>query len=146
MQWVNIVLPLHPLVFGKEGALKRYVVNLILVITLLIGIGLLLYPSVSSYINQKNQSRVIEAYNDFTNSLTETDTQKMLDAARQYNEKLASTEGAFYSPELIGGYNDILNAVGNGVIGYSTSCTITTYHQFFHSVIIIVIFITSFKI
>lgn len=119
---------------GKEEQMKRYIINLTLVITLLIGIALLLYPSISEYVNSKTQSQVIESYAQQIDNMTSEETEKVLEAARQYNEKLSATAGAFYNPALLDGYYKLLNVSGNGVIGYIGINKIKLELPIYHSV------------
>ena len=87
---------------------------------MLIGIGLLLYPSISNYLNSKVQTKVISTYTDATKDLSENENQALIDAAHEYNQRLASTSGAFYDPSSVSGYDSTLNAAGTGVMGYLT--------------------------
>ncbi|MBR3680200.1 MAG: class C sortase [Oscillospiraceae bacterium] len=100
--------------------MKRYIINIILIVTMLIGIGLLLYPSISNYLNSKVQTKVISTYTDATKDLSENENQALIDAAHEYNQRLASTSGAFYDPSSVSGYDSTLNAAGTGVMGYLT--------------------------
>ena len=45
-------------------------------------------------------------------------TQKAFAAAEAYNQKLAETPEAFYEPDLLDGYDDILDITGTGIMGY----------------------------
>ena len=58
------------------------------VIGLIIAFSVLLYPTVSNYLYEKNGSKVISAYDENAVRLSESDKREMLEAARQYNEEL----------------------------------------------------------
>lgn len=98
---------------------KRYK-ELILILVFLVGLSVLLYPSVSDYVNRRNQSRVITQYDDVVDSMPEKAYAALLEAASEYNEELADTPSAFYDPDEIPGYDELLDVEGTGLIGYVT--------------------------
>ena len=65
-------------------------ITLVVVILLLSGMSLLLYPSVSDYLNRVNRTANSSAYVDSVSNISETDYRMYLDRAVAYNEKLAS--------------------------------------------------------
>ena len=77
----------------------------------LLGVGLLAYPAVSSYVNRANGSQAIQTLAD---TLEQTDEQELLrqrELAEGYNRALTDPEA-----QRQGGYLDILS-FGNGVMG-----------------------------
>lgn len=99
--------------------LKKQIPNIIFGIIFIIGICIFLYPSVSNYINSKNQSRVISTYQDAMSSMTTEDYTRFWDKAIAYNEALAEKTMNFeLSDAELEEYNSILDATGTGVIGY----------------------------
>jgi sortase A len=99
--------------------LKKQIPNIIFGIIFIIGICIFLYPSVSNYINSKNQSRVISTYQDAMSSMTTEDYTGLWDKAIAYNEALAEKTMNFeLSDAELEEYNSILDATGTGVIGY----------------------------
>ena len=50
--------------------------------------------------------------------MKEEDYEKAFAAAEAYNQKLAETPEAFYEPDLLDGYDDILDITGTGIMGY----------------------------
>ncbi len=113
---------------------KKNAVNIILVITLLIGIGLLLYPSISAYINSKHQSKLIASYNQNMESISAEKMRKVLADAREYNKRLAATEDAFYKPNLVNGYFEALNIDGTSIMGYVSIDKIKVELPIYHTV------------
>ena len=57
-------------------------------IGLIIALSVLLYPTVSNYLYEKNGARVISSYDENAVQLSESEKQVMLEAARQYNQEL----------------------------------------------------------
>ena len=99
--------------------LKKQIPNIIFGIIFLVGLAVFLYPSVSNYINSKNQSRVISTYQDALSSITQEDYSKFWNEAYAYNEALAGKVMNFkLGEDELKEYNSILDATGTGVIGY----------------------------
>ncbi len=99
--------------------LKKVLPNIIFGVIFLVGLAVFLYPSVSNYVNSRNQSRVISTYEEMLNTISEEDYSKMWEAAEAYNEALAEKAMSFtLSEEELKEYNSILDATGTGVIGY----------------------------
>ena len=69
--------------------LKKNLFTLIMVIGLVVGIGLLLYPSVANYWNSFHQTRAIIGYNDAVSKMSAKDYERILESARKYNKNLA---------------------------------------------------------
>ena len=99
--------------------LKKQIPNIIFGIIFLVGLAVFLYPSVSNYINSKNQSRAISSYQEALSSFTEEDYSRLWEAAYAYNEALVDKRMNFeLSDEEMAEYNSILDATGTGIIGY----------------------------
>ncbi len=93
--------------------------NLFFGLMLAAGIAVFLYPSVSNYINSKHQSRAISGYENELQQLSEADYESFWQAAREYNEKLAS-EGIHFSltGEEMEEYEALLDPTGTGIMGH----------------------------
>ncbi len=100
--------------------MKKNRSNIILILIFLVGLSVMLYPTVSDYINQKNQSRAVASYSEEVENLSDVDYQAYFDAANDYNRRLAETPDAFYRPEEVSGYTDTLDVSGTGIMGYIT--------------------------
>ena len=102
--------------------MKRIIVNIIILSIFLTGLGVLLYPAVSDYVNKKNASRAIAAYEQSVGEMEEAGyTQNLLDAA-SYNEYIASFAslgGATTMEEERedSPYEELLNVSGTGMMG-----------------------------
>ncbi len=98
----------------------------VFLVIFLIGLCVLLYPSVSNYINEKNASRVINIYEENLTALSAADYSAYLEAARDYNTRLAQSgltvTDAFASGEKdedrSSDYWTLLDLDGSGVMGY----------------------------
>ena len=95
---------------------RRKVITLILLSVFVVGLGVLLYPSISSYWNSITQSRAIVDYDTIMKSLSPKDYSKLYAAADEYNEKLAALKFPLAEYEQVEGYDECLNAAQNGVM------------------------------
>ena len=94
------------------------VMTLLLVLALLAGLFLLLYPTVSDYWNSLHQTRTITGYAENVAQLDRTEYEEMWAAAQRYNRTLPKRENAFaLTEEQKREYESLLNASGNGVMG-----------------------------
>lgn len=119
---------------------KRFFSTAILILVFLVGLSLLLYPSVSDYWNSLHQSRAVAEYAEQVANLDDETYDKMLEAARQYNEKLSQkTDRYEMTDEEKAEYESLLNVSGNGMLGYieipSIDCTLPIYHDTDESVL-----------
>lgn len=94
---------------------------------LIIGTGvlILLYPTVSNYLNSKNASRSVDFYEEAVEALSQDQRLEQLDAARSYNEVLYAQNGSNtpqmseYGEYVAGeNYMELLNVSDDGIMGY----------------------------
>ena len=112
---------------------KGTYIYFILLVVLLIGLSLLLYPTVSDYVNSLNQSRAITSYVDEVAKMDENKYQMTWDQAIEYNRNLLTRKNNFIlTPELEEQYYELLDVAGTGIMGYveipSINCTLPIYH------------------
>lgn len=97
----------------------RKITRIVIVIVLLAGLSLILYPTVSDYWNRVHQSGAIMEYANAVKALDNETFRKMWDEAVAYNEALfISSTGAEISTEDLPAYEDILNVTNNGMMAY----------------------------
>lgn len=104
----------------RKGAKKKGSLStIILIVILLVGLSVMLYPTVSDYWNSFHQTRAIANYDAVVAELDETDYEALFAEAERYNEWLRGL-GAPFSEcgSLSGTYNKVLNVAENGIIGY----------------------------
>lgn len=90
-----------------------------MVIGLLVGIGLLAYPSVANYWNQFHQSRAIMSYSETVDQMSTEEYKKILDSARKYNERIAERGLHWVMTDADRDeYEHELNIDGSGIMGY----------------------------
>ncbi len=90
-----------------------------LVLVLVIGFSLLLYPTISDWWNSMHQSRAVASYTQKVESLTKADYTAAWTAAREYNlQYLPQKPNRFFMDEEEKlRYEALLNVAGNGVMG-----------------------------
>lgn len=116
----------------KKGK-KINITNVILVLILLVGLSLLLYPTISDYWNSFHSSQVITNYSESVAEMKEDDYEAILKSAREYNEELIKKGGQYIlTNSEMERYNSLLNVGGSGVMGYidipSINCKLPIYH------------------
>ena len=104
-----------------------------LVLLLLAGVSLLLYPSLSDYWNSMHQTRAIASYAETVSQLDTAQYDEMWKAAQDYNRSLAQRETAFaLADEQKAAYESLLDVSGLGVMGYieipEIDCSLPIYH------------------
>ncbi len=106
--------------------MKKRLSTILAIVICLVGLGVLLYPTISNYINVWKQSRKIAEYNSTMEELEREKRETMLAAARAYNAKLVELGFSFDNIEgkedilTINGqrYEELLDVDGNGIMGY----------------------------
>ena len=112
---------------------KGNLITVFLVLVLLAGLSLLLYPSVSDYWNSFHQTRAIASYSEQVAKLDQDQYDKLWEAAREYNDSLLGRANAYLlSEKQKEQYGNLLNVSGQGVMGYieipEINCSLPIYH------------------
>lgn len=107
--------------------------TIIIVLVLIAGLSLLLYPSVSDYWNSFHSSVAIADYSKVVSDISEEEYDKLLSAAQSYNNKISEKDNIFYlDDEQKKEYNELLNITGTGIMGYieipNIKISIPVYH------------------
>lgn len=113
--------------------IKKNWVTLVLVIIMLAGVCLLLYPTVSDYWNQFHQSRAIAGYAEAVANMDDVRYEQMLADAQAYNKELAARGTNWnLSAEELEEYSRQLDVTGTGIMGYieidKIKCSLPIYH------------------
>ena len=99
--------------------MRKHLSTIVLLFILLIGLSLLLYPTVSDYWNSFHSSRAISAYAEDVANLDEAQYEEMWSAARAYNRALAERSTNFaLSDAQKEEYEKLLDISGVGIMGY----------------------------
>ena len=112
--------------------MRKNLSTIILILIFLVGLSVMLYPSVSDAVNRKHQSRAVAGYAEEVEQLSDADYQTYFDAADAYNRQLNTTSNAFYKPDLVSGYAQTLDISGTGIMGYITIPKISVELPIYH--------------
>lgn len=120
----------------EKGTPKRgpSISTIVLVIILLAGVAILLYPSVSDWWNSMHATRAIAGYVTAVEDLSGEEKEQMLEAAKKYNTTLASGVNFDLTEEEYTEYMSLLNIGGTGIMGYVQISAIGVNLPVYHSV------------
>lgn len=99
---------------------KDIITTIILILILLVGLSVMLYPTFSDWWNKNKASHVISNYQEAVAKLDDTQYDQIWAEARSYNDQLAGLYAPFTNFDAIDGYEETLNVSGSGIIGYIT--------------------------
>jgi len=113
---------------------KSRIINITLVLLLLIGLSLLLYPSFSDYWNKSVQTRAIAIYSEQIGNIHEDIYADVISAAQEWNLKRAGEEALekILTDEQEEEYNSLLNPMNNGMMGYIEIPSISVFLPIYH--------------
>ena len=112
--------------------MKKNRSTIILILIFLVGLSVMLYPTVSDYVNQRHQSRALASYDETVNEMSDADYTAYFEAADAYNQRLAATPNSFFTPEQVSGYDETLDVSGTGIMGYITIPKISVKLPIYH--------------
>ncbi len=106
----------------KKRKISDRVITILLVVILLVGLSVLLYPTVANWWNTRSMSRAVASYDEKVEAMSEEDYEAYFEAARRYNEQVyeLGSETVLVHPDRLSGYDDILDITGTGIMGYVT--------------------------
>ena len=107
--------------------MKRKITSFLFGLLFLVGFGILAYPTISNQWNTYRQSRLISNYDDAVSRMTEEDFEEAWTAARNYNQTFSQNSirsdvfGVEEAEDIRQtAYWQVLNAAGDGIMGYIT--------------------------
>ena len=111
--------------------MKKRLTTILLFLVLLLGVAILLYPTLSDYYNSFHQSRAIATYIEKIGF--DVDYSDEWEKAEAYNASLLEKANRFMlSPEDYIEYEAILDTTGTGIMGYieipRINCMLPLYH------------------
>lgn len=113
--------------------MKKHASTIFLILILIIGVSLLLYPTFADWWNSFHQTRAIASYSEEVANIDDDRYAELWTAAREYNLALLDRENGFWlSEERKEEYQSLLNIGGNGIMGYieipELKITLPIYH------------------
>lgn len=114
--------------------------NIILILMLLLGLSLLLYPTFADYWNSLHQTRAIATYAEEVAVLDDDKYIELWEDAIAYNKTLSEKENQYFvDDESLVVYESLLNITGSGIMGSieipSIGCNLPIYHGVDESVL-----------
>ena len=100
--------------------MKKNKSTMILILVFFVGLSVMLYPTLSDYVNQRHQSRAVATYAADVDKLTNADYSAYFDAADAFNAQIAADPDALYHPDRFPSYESTLDVTGTGIMGYIT--------------------------
>lgn len=95
--------------------------NLLLILVFVVGLGILLYPNISNFFNERNSSKATADYDEAVAKMNKKERKAMISKATKYNETLLKDPiGRFddFTAEQLARYMSLLNVDGNGMMCY----------------------------
>lgn len=99
--------------------MKKHLTTILLLVILLAGAALLLYPSFADYWNSFHQSRAIASYVDSVSGLSDEEYEALWEGARAFNKKLIGRPALSVLTEAEREeYYSLLQVDSSGIMGY----------------------------
>ena len=98
--------------------MRKHKTVIFLTIGFLVGICILLYPTLSDYWNSKTQSRAVTNYESVLENLDEDVYKSIFENAYAYNKALHETNYPLMDYKKVPGYYETLSITENDMIGY----------------------------
>ena len=114
--------------------MKQRILSFFAFLMLVMGLSLLLYPTVSSFLNAQRQRRAIFNYVTSVGQIPEADYSAYLEKAQEYNKKLTGSQYLLMNltDTLRDEYYSTLDVTGDGILGYISvlkgSIMLPVYH------------------
>ena len=100
--------------------MKKNKSTIILILVFFVGLSVMLYPTISDYVNQLHQSRAVATYAEDVDKLTDADYSAYFEAADAFNAQIAADPDALFHADRFTSYNATLDVTGTGIMGYIT--------------------------
>lgn len=119
---------------------KKKMTTVPLVIILILGVLIVLYPTVSNYYNSFHSSRAIASYAESVAEMDNDAYEALWNEAVEYNRSLVGRDNPFYMNEQeMETYRSVLDISGTGIMGYidipKIDCELPIYHTTEESVL-----------
>ena len=98
--------------------MRKHKTVIFLTLGFLVGICILLYPTLSEYWNSKTQSRAVTDYESVLENLNEDAYKLLFENAHAYNKALYETNYPLIDYKNVPGYYETLSVTDNDMIGY----------------------------
>lgn len=101
--------------------MKKRIQTFLIVLIFFVGLSVLIYPTLSNWLNERNQSKTIQVYEDVSKKIEKKDFSRIFAEAAKYNDEVRhKRRAALLDPRIIKTDPSCLDVTGSGVIGYIT--------------------------
>ena len=100
--------------------MKKNKSTIILILVFFVGLSVMLYPTISDYVNPLHQTRAVANYAADVDKLSDADYTAYFEAADAFNAQIAADPDALYFPDRFPSYESTLDVTGTGIMGYIT--------------------------
>ena len=100
--------------------MKKNKSTIILILVFFVGLSVMLYPTISDYVNQLHQTRAVANYAADVDKLSDADYTAYFEEADDFNAQIAADPDALYFPDRFPSYESTLDVTGTGIMGYIT--------------------------
>lgn len=115
--------------------MKKRTTTVLLIALFLVGLCLLLYPTVSDWWNSRHQSKAIANYAETVNNLDTSEIENIMNKARDFNTRIKKADGFQYlTKELQAEYYELLDITGTGIMAYIEIPDINVSLPIYHGV------------
>ncbi|MBR3767915.1 MAG: class C sortase [Clostridia bacterium] len=115
--------------------MKKHGTTVLLIIIFIVGMVLLLYPTLSNWWNEQHQSRAIASYSETIEKLDKSKIDEFITGAREFNQIIKSKRGLpSLTEDEMKIYNSVLDITNTGVMAYIEIPTIDVSLPVYHSV------------
>ena len=113
--------------------MKKHGSTLLLILVFVVGLSLLLYPTIADQWNDVHQSKAVASYVEQVEHMDEDKYAQFWEAAWDYNATLTQRQNQFALPEeQVDLYESLLDVTGTGIMGYveipEIAVTLPIYH------------------
>ena len=112
--------------------MKKRWSTVLLILVFLVGLSLLLYPTISEHWNRYHQSHAITAYSDIIAAMDDGESDALYEQAVAYNREIAAGMIEELSEERKQRYESLLDPGQDGIMAYvdipSIQCELPIYH------------------
>ncbi len=98
--------------------IRKNKTTILLLLIMLVGVGLLAYPSIANWWNSFHQSRAIASYTEVVENMDESEYEAMLRGAEEYNAGIVNAQPWNMNAEQEALYSRTLDVTGTGIMGY----------------------------
>ena len=112
--------------------MKNHLSTILLVLILIVGLSLLLYPSVADWWNDLHSSKAIANYEQIMANMSDEDYSHLFEDALEYNRQLAAMNFPLMYYDEVSGYDDLLNITGSGIMGHISIEKIDVHLPIYH--------------